>query len=472
VRPLFDHKLLNSLGLAKEMATSALYAQVFAIAGPVVVELILTALTQMVDIIMVGRLGAHAISAVGITNQPRFIMLATFVALNVGTTALVARFKGQGNKKDAELVTGQTVMISISLGLLLSLLGVVFARPMVRIIGAGPDILDEASAYFRILMIGFIPTALPISISALLRGVGDTKLAMKYNITANLVNIVFNYLLIYGKFGFPRMGVQGAALATVIGHMVACAMALWAILGHPFRKPGKAASEFIELNCTRRNFLPNLPMLSRIFKIGLPSAVEQFVLRLGLILYTITITSLGTSIFAAHQIVLSVLNMSFVIGQAFGIAATSLTGQSLGRSRPDRARRASAACQKAGALISTLMGVLMFIFRKPLVMLFSSEPEILVLGAGIMIFAAIIQPFQSSFQVYAGALRGAGDSLFPAITLGIGILGIRPFFSAIFIQQFNMGLYGAWSALVIDQVFRFFIIQLRYRRGRWVSIQV
>jgi putative MATE family efflux protein len=454
------------------MATSPLYAQVFAIAGPVVVELILTALTQMVDIIMVGRLGAHAISAVGITNQPRFIMLATFVALNVGTTALVARFKGQGNKKDAELVTGQTVMISLSLGLLLSLLGVVFARPMVRIIGAGPDILDEASAYFRILMIGFIPTALPISISALLRGVGDTKLAMKYNITANLVNIVFNYLLIYGKFGFPRMEVQGAALATVIGHMVACAMALWAILGHPFRKPGKAASEFIELNITRRNFLPDLPMLSRIFKIGLPSAVEQFVLRLGLILYTITITSLGTSTFAAHQIVLSILNMSFVNGQAFGIAATSLTGQSLGRSRPDRARRASAACQKAGALISTFMGVLMFIFRKPLVMLFSSEPEILLLGAGIMIFAAIIQPFQSSFQVYAGALRGAGDSLFPAITLGIGILGIRPLFSYIFIQQFGMGLYGAWSALVIDQVFRFFIIQLRYRQGRWVSIQV
>jgi Na+-driven multidrug efflux pump len=355
------------------LAAWPLYAQVFSIAAPVVVELILTSLTQMVDIIMVGKLGAHAISAVGVTNQPRFIMLASFVALNVGTTALVARFKGQGNKKDAELVTGQTVMLSISLAFLLSLLGILFAKPMVRVIGAGTDILDEASAYFRILMFGFIPTALPISISALLRGVGDTKLAMKYNITANLVNIVFNYLLIYGKFGFPRLEVRGAAIASVIGYTVACAMAIWAILG---------------------------------------------------------------------------------------------------RARPDRARRASAACQKAGALISTLMGVLMFIFREPLVALFSSEAEILALGAGIMIFAALIQPFQSSFQIYAGALRGAGDSLFPAITLGIGILGIRPLFSSIFIQQFNMGLYGAWSALMIDQIFRFFIIQVRYRRGRWVSIKV
>jgi putative efflux protein, MATE family len=472
VHPLFDHASPKLLKRAKEAIAWPLYAQVLTIAAPVVVELILTSLTQTVDIIMVGKLGAHAISAVGVTNQPRFIMLATFVALNVGTTALVARFKGQGNKKDAELVTGQTVMLSVSLAFLLSLLGVVFAKPMVRIIGAGPDILDEASAYFRILMIGFIPTALPISISALLRGVGDTKIAMKYNITANVVNIIFNYLLIYGKFGFPRLGVQGAAIASVIGYSAACAMAVWAILGRPFRKPGMAASEFIELHCTRRNFLPDFPMLGRIFRIGMPSAVEQFVLRLGLVLYTITITSLGTTVFAAHQVVLSILNMSFVNGQAFGIAATSLTGQSLGRDRPDRARRASAASQKAGALISTLMGIFMFIFRKPLVMLFTNETEILALGAGIMIFAALIQPFQSSFQIYAGALRGAGDSLFPAITLGIGILGIRPLFSYIFIQQFNMGLYGAWSALMIDQIFRFFIIQIRYRRGKWVSIKV
>ncbi len=454
------------------MKLSPLYRTVFAIAAPAVVELVLTAATSLADTIMVGRLGAYAISAVGITNQPRFVMLSTFIALNVGTTALVARFKGQGNKKDAELVTGQTVMLSLILALALSILGVVFATPMVRLMGAGPDITGEASAYFRILMLGFLPSALPISISALLRGVGDTKLAMKYNLTANLVNIVFNYLLIYGKFGFPRLEVQGAALATVIGNSVACVMALWAILGKPFRKPGKAASEFIELHFNRRNCMPDFPMLGRIFKIGLPSAVEQFVLRVGLILYTITITSLGTTTFAAHQIALTILNLSFVNGQAFGIAATSLTGQALGRGSPEDARRHSEACQKAGALISTLMGILMFLFRKPLVLLFSDDPEILILGAGVMIFAALIQPFQSSFQIYAGALRGAGDSLFPAITLAVGILGIRPLFSYAFTQMLQMGLYGAWSALVIDQIFRFFLILIRYRKGRWVSIKV
>ena len=454
------------------MKISPLYRTVIAIAAPAVVELVLTSATSLADTIMVGKLGAYAISAVGLTTQPRLIMLATFVALNVGTTALVARFKGQGNKAEAEIVTAQSIILALLIAILLTIPGVLFARQMVLFMGAGLDTVDAAASYFRILMLGFVPTVLPIAISALLRGVGDTKISMRYNLTANLVNIVFNYLLIYGKFGFPRLEVAGAAIATVIGNTVACGMAFWAILGRPFRKPGKAASEFIELHFSRRNCVPDLPMLKRIFKIGLPSAAEQLAQRVGLLIYTITISALGTDVFAAHQIALTILNLSFVNGQAFGIAATSLTGQALGREDPEGAKRASAGCQKVGAIISSLMGILMFIFRKSLVMLFTTDPSIIVLGASIMILAALIQPFQSSFQIYAGALRGAGDSLYPALSLAVGILIIRPSLSFLLIHIWNFGLFGAWLALVFDQVTRFGLILARYRKGKWIHIKV
>ena len=443
-----------------------------AIAGPAVIELVLTSATSFADTIMVGKLGAYAISAVGLTNQPRFVMLATFVALNVGTTALVARFKGQGNKKDAELVTTQSILLAFAIAVLLSILGTVFARPMVRFMGAGADTIDAATTYFRILMIGFVPTVLPIAISALLRGVGDTRISMKYNLTANLVNILFNYLLIYGKLGFPRLEVAGAAIATVLGNTVACGIAFWAIIGTPFRKPGKAVSEFIELHFTRQNYSPNFHMLKRLFKIGLPSAAEQLALRAGLLLYTLTITAMGTKVFAAHQIALAILNLSFVNGQAFGIAATSLTGQALGRGDPQEAREASAACQKVGAIISTLMGILMFAFRGFLISLFSADPEIIALGSGIMILAAFNQPFQSSFQIFAGALRGAGDSLYPAISMAIGILGVRPLFAYFLGHAFSLGLFGAWLALSADILVRFTFIAVRYRRGKWVHTTV
>ncbi len=484
---------MASLKKAKDLATSPLYVQVLTIAAPVVAELLLTSLTQMVDVIMVGRLGAYAISAVGLTNQPRFVMLATFVALNVGSTALVARFRGQGNRQEADIVTVQSFLLALLMAALLTVPGVIFAQAMVKFMGADADTLVPATQYFSILMLGLGTMAVPITVSALLRGVGETKISMRYNITANLVNIVFNYLLIYGNLGFPKLGVQGAAIATVIGYGTASVMALRAIIGVRARKarllersksPDKSErakarkdmlrgpSGFIELRLAKETLKPNIPMIRRIVKIGLPSAAEQLILRVGLMMYVLTITSLGTRVFAAHQIVLTILNMSFVNGQAFGIAATSLTGQALGKGDPLKAKEASAACQKLGALISSLMGLGMFVFRRPLMGLFTPEADIVAMGMGALVLAALVQPFQSSFQIYTGALRGAGDTFYPALSLAIGLLGIRPALSYVFVHILGFGLTGAWSALLFDQIARFAMILWRFRRGTWVHTKV
>ena len=454
------------------MKLSPLQKTVLGIAAPAVIELVLTSLTSLADTIMVGKLGSYAISAVGLTNQPKFIMLSVFIAFNVGTTALVARFRGQGNKADAEVASMQAVLLTASAAAVLMVPGIVFARRAVMFMGAGPDTVDASAAYFRILMIGLIPTTLPLAISAMLRGVGDTRIAMRYNLTANVVNIVFNYLLIYGNFGFPRLEVAGAATATVIGNTVACAMALNAVLGTRFRLAGSPVSQFIALRFSARNFRPDFPMIKRIVRIGVPSAAEQFVLRAGLLIYTLTITSLGTRVFAAHQIVLTILNMSFVSGQAFGIAASSLTGQALGRGSPEAARDAAAVCRRIGSLVSTVMGILMFVFRRELLQLFTGEGDIIALGAGLMIVTALLQPFQSSFQIYAGALRGAGDSLYPAISMGIGILGIRPLLAFLGIRLLGLGLMGAWLALLFDQITRFLLIRRRFLNGKWIHTRV
>ena len=216
------------------MGLKPIHKTVLAIAAPAVAELVLTSATQIVDAIMVGRLGAYAISAVGITNQPRFIMLAVFVAFNVGATALVARFKGEENKKEADIVTAQAILLTALIGAVLTVPGVIFARQMVLFMGAEPDTTEAAAGYFRILMAGFIPTVIPLAISALLRGAGNTRISMQYNIIANIVNIIFNYFFIYGKFGFPRLEVNGAAIATVIGNCTACTIALYTVMSkHP-----------------------------------------------------------------------------------------------------------------------------------------------------------------------------------------------------------------------------------------------
>lgn len=451
------------------MKPSHLYRNVLAIAAPSVIELVLSAATQLVDTIMVGQLGAYAISAVGLTTQPKLLMLASFVALNVGSTALIARFKGQKDRQAAELVTAQSMLLALGFSAILTIPGLLYAKQFVLFMGAAPDTVEAATTYFRILMIGFIPTVLPLAVSALLRGVGDAKTSMRFNVTANLANVVLNYLLIYGHFGFPALGVAGAAIATILSHSIACTMALSSIAGR-LSKIGERS--YAHLHLTKENLKPHPEMIKRILRIGLPSAAEQLVMRLGLLIYTITISSLGTIVFAAHQIVLSILNLSFVNGQAFGIAAASLAGQALGRSDPDGAKKVSAASQKMGALVSTAMGLAMFIFRYQLVGMFTREPDIIMLSAGIMLIVALIQPFQSSFQIFAGALRGAGDSLYPAISIAVGVLGIRPALSLLFINKLAFGLYGAWLALGADQVIRFTTIMLRFKGGRWLHAKV
>lgn len=473
------------------MKATPLDKTVLAIAAPAVAELVLTSLSQLVDTVMVGGIGPYAIAAVGLTNQPRFIMLSVFIALNVGTTALMARFRGAGDKKSADAVTVQSVSLTILLASAITVPGWVFAPHMMRAMGASADTLGAATEYFRITTLFFTGAAVPLVISALLRGVGDTRISLRFNVAANLVNLAFDWLLIYGNLGFPALGVRGAAIATVMGNLASCAMAFAAISG--VRK-GKARvdtgrrgararmrarlerrtrpSDFVEFHFRLANFAPNRDILARIIRIGLPSAGEQIALRIGLLIYTVTITALGTATFAAHQIVLSLLNMSFVNGQAFGIAAASLVGQALGRGDAEGARDAARTARRQGAFISTAMGILMFLFRFQLVGLFTRDAGIVEMGAAVLIVTALVQPFQSSFQVISGALRGAGDSVYPAVSMAAGILLVRPALSMLFVHALAWGLMGAWLALLVDQVTRFALIWLRFRRGRWTSIRV
>ncbi|MEG0766491.1 MAG: MATE family efflux transporter, partial [Clostridia bacterium] len=193
------------------------YGDVIQIALPSVMEMVLMSLIGSVDTMMVGMLGHEAIAAVGLTGQPRMLMLAIFFALNVGVTAIVARRKGENRKEDANRTMRNALVLILSLSLVMMAIAVSFSRQLVAFAGAQPDTLDLATSYFRIISWVVPINARTMCINAAQRGVGNTRITMYVNIVANLVNVVFNYLLIGGNLGFPRMGVAGAALASAIG---------------------------------------------------------------------------------------------------------------------------------------------------------------------------------------------------------------------------------------------------------------
>ena len=461
-------KVTNTL--PQGVKSKELYGDIIRIAWPSFVELLLTQLASMVDLMMVGsmggkvnpEIGVQALSAVGLTTQPKFLLMAAFIAMNTGVTALVARHKGQNDKEQANLVVRQGLMLTFILTVILSVLGTIFARPMVIFMGSTEEIVTTwATQYLQIQMIGFLTMALTSTITAALRAVGDSKTCMIYNLIANLINVVFNWLLIYGNWGFPELGVAGASLATVIGQLVAFIIALTVIL----RGNGFLKLEF------KLGFMPHKAVLGNIVNIGFPAMIEQLLMRAGMIIFAKTVASLGTTAYATHQVCMNIQALSFMTGQAFAVSATTLMGQSLGKRRTDMAQAYCSRTRSVGLAFSLILAAVFVFFGGTIVGLYNSDPEIIRIGGHIMLFVAFLQPFQSSQFIIAGGLRGAGDTKTTAIITFITVLLVRPMI-AIITVSLGFGLYGAWFAMACDQILRSALVLGRYQSGKWKLLKL
>lgn len=437
--------------------------EVFAIATPVIIELILVQLCTLVDITMVGKLGDWAIVAVTLTSQPKFVLLTIFMALNTGVTALIARFKGSGEKVEANETMRQSLLLSIILSVFISIFGYIYSRDMVIFMGAKEArIIDNATIYLQIQSLGIIFSGVTLSITAALRGIGRTKDSMVYNLVSNIINLIFNYCLIYGNFGFPEMGIKGASIATVLGQAIACVIAVSVL----FEKDGYFHLKIKDL------FVVNISILKRIIKIAIPSIAEQLTMRTGMIFFTKIVTTLSTQLIATHQIAGSILTFSFMNGQAFGISATALLGRSLGEKRVDYARAYTKECQRIAIMYSLVLVFLFSAFGKALMRLFIDDPYIIEEGAKVLLVVAALQPMQASQLVLSGALRGAGDVKLVTFITFIGILIVRPILSVLLVNYLHLGLMGAWIAMSFDQSIRFIFSYFRFRSNKWSKIKV
>ena len=453
---LFKNKQKRSVEDQSNLAD--MRRQVFSITWPALIELVMSTLFGMVDMIMVGQLSPAAITAVGLTNQPFMLLLAVFAAVNVGTTTLVAWNIGAGNTEKATSVIRHIIIVNITLGLIMSSFGIFFARNVVVFMGAEADTMKDAMMYFQIVSSGLLFQAVTMGITASLRGAGETKLPMLYNLGSNLLNVFGNYVLIYGKFGFPKWGVAGAAVSTTASRIIACAIALYIIY---------LSNQSIISIRRKDRFRFEWSIIKRVFSIGLPAAVEQFVIQGGLTIFARTVSGLGTLGFAAHQIGLNICGLTFSPSMAFGVAATTLVGQSLGANDEEKAHKYANIVHHMAIIVSSLMGIVFLLFSYPLARLYTQNLAVAAMAGTVLKIMAIAQPGQSTQLSLAGALRGAGDTMYPLYASIFGIWIFRVIVATIFVGLFHWGLIGAWVALVLDQYTRAFIVYFRFRSGKW-----
>lgn len=446
----------------KDPTPSSMVKKTFKIAWPSATEAFLISIIGAVDMMMVGRLGESAIAAVGITNQPKFILLSMLFALNVGTTVVISRRRGEKNHQALKDVMRHSLIIAFIMSLVFAIIGIVFAKELVLIAGASSDYLQTSIDYLRIIMIGNFFLGMSMNINAAQRGVGNTLIAMKTNLTANVVNVILNYLLINGIWIFPRLEVVGAGIATTIGNFVMFVIAFRSILD----------KESLLYQSFKDSFKYSKEIVSSFIKLGKPALTEQIFIRIGFLLYARAVADLGTTAFATHQLVMNVMVISFAIGDGLSTANSALIGQSLGAKRPDVAMGYGKITQRIGLTAAILFSTLLALNRESVLSLFTNDQTIIELGAPLIVILSVIILFQIVQVIVVGALRGAGDVKFVATLSLVSVSIVRPALTYVFAYGLGFGLTGAWMSVLVDQIMRFVISQLRFNSATWTKIKV
>ncbi len=443
-------------------STNQALSSLVKVAWPSVLESVLISFISIVDTAMVSSLGTEAIAAVGLSSQPRFLFLAIFMSLNTGITAVIARRKGQDDRESANRTLRQVLLLSSILSLVLSGIGIYYAKGLLLFIGAEPDTIGQATIYTQIVIGGIFFNALSMNINAAQRGIGNTRLSMKTNLIANGVNVVFNYLLIGGHFGFPALGVMGAAIATSFGFVVASVIALHSIL----KKDG-----FLHISFKER-FLPDKQTLAPVVRVAGSAAIEQVFMRLGFFIFTVIIGRLGTVAYATHQVSSNFMNVAFAFGEGLAIATASLLGQSLGRKELAVAQMYGHLSQRIGLTIGLVLAAVFVIMRKVLFLPFTSDPNIVFLGSQLLIILAFIVPAQISQVIFSTCLRVSGDTRYVAGISLVSIALVRTISSYVLCYPLGLGLPGAWLGMMVDQYVRLALHAARFASGKWRYISL
>lgn len=435
---------------------------------PVFLELLISSLFGMVDMMMVGNSGAPSITtpsiaATGITNQVMFIGIAMAQAMSAGGTAMISRYCGANEEEKVPNVVKHLIILMIIILIIpFVTINQLVPKGIMSFIGAEQETINIGLNYFRIVIIGFIFQSLNLSIFASMRGTGDTRTPMMINVFVNLLNVVGNYILIFGKLGLPAMGVTGAGLSTALSHVVAFIVLLVILL---------KKTHVVKLDLSKR-FKFNKPIMQNLLKVGGPAALEQVGFRLGVVMFIRIISGLGTVSYATHQIASNIISLSFAPGQSFGIAASTLVGKSLGQERIDRAERFIKETNKLALISSVFFGLIFFFLGPKIVGLYTKDLAIIESSGNIMKIIALIQPFQASTFAISGGLRGAGDTVSTLIVTIIGVFFIRLSLAYVLINIVGLGVIGAWIAMLFDQIIRWIGITLRYRTGKWKHIKL
>ncbi len=436
-----------------------LIKNIFQITLPAVFDLLAQTLIMALDMKMVSSLGPSAISSVGVGTAGMYALIPALIAVATGTTALLSRAYGADNKVDGKKAFAQSFFIAVPLGIILTIIFLLFSKQIINLVGNAKDMnLADAVLYQNMTVIGFPFLGVSIATFYAFRAMGENKIPMIGNTLALVLKIILNFLLVY----LFKWGIFGAALSTTLTRLFSAIFSIYLVFW------SKKNWISLELKDLKFDYFTS----KRILKVGIPAAVEQLGLRIGMLIFEMMVISLGNLSYAAHKIALTAESISFNLGFAFSFAASALVGQELGKGSSQKALKNGYICTIIAMIVMSTFGLLFFIIPQFLVSLFTKDKDVIELATMALKIVSICQPFSGASMVLAGALRGAGDTKSVLLITYLGIFLIRIPITYLFLDILNLGLAGAWIVMTIDLAIRSSLAFYVFRRGKWKYLQV
>ena len=433
---------------------------ILVLAIPAILEMMLHTLVFTADTAMIGRLGPASISAVNLGAQIVFTLGNILGGIGIGAVALVSRYIGANNRLKADAIATQSIGIGILISLIIGAVGISTSGFIFKRLIDDPEVIALGTEYIKILFVGGIFLIPLLITNSIVRGSGNAVVPLVSALVANVINIVFDYLLIFGKFGFPEMGVKGAAIATAGAQMIGFIVTLTFILR------GK-----LNIKIRFRNiFKFNKEDIKSIVKLSVPATLEVGMNDGSRLISIFWIAQMGTVIFSGHSLATAAESISYMPGFGFALATTALVGQSLGAKNPKKAEFIVKKTRKYAVLMMGSIGLMFFIIPYPLMRLYSNDVASVSIAARSLRIGAFEQVPIAIAMVYSGALKGAGDTKGPfKIALATNLIVRLPLiFAVVFLVKGKIEY--VWMATVVQYVVEAMLMKLRYEKGNWKNI--
>lgn len=427
----------------------------FALALPVVASSLLERAVVIIDVFLVGGLGAAAIAAAGASQLLVLALVSLVSGLPAGTVIVVAQLWGAGRTSEAAAGSRRVVGIAAVVGCAVGMVGVLWGADAVIFLGAAPDVVALAQPYLRIVFLAFPLMLLVTILSGVLQGTGDTKSPLYVTVVMNVIHVAIAYPTIYGRWGLPRWELEGAAVAVAVSHLVGSAWLLALVYHRRLLNRGRSAH-----------------FVRAVGRVGAPVSVDRALQHASQLVFAKVVLLYGTAAYAAHQVGLAIEALSFLPGAGFALAAETAFGRSLGANNLARARIQSLEANRMAVLTMAAIGAVFYFFPYVLLRSFTSDETVVELGTLFLKIVALLQVPLAITMVLSGVLKGAGDTRFLLLTTLAGAWGVRVPLALFFAYGLHLSLGAVWSIMLMDWMVRLMLVLVRYRSGAWRSQQV